>query len=72
MRFIKKRLVMDAYQWTPDLTYKTPNYYWDKNKRGWWIVIGGEKKRITPGDWIVTGITGEQAVVKQDDFDSLC
>jgi len=72
MRFIKKWLVMEAYQWTPDLTYKTPNYYWDKTKRGWWIVIGGGKKKITRGDWIVTGITGEQAVVKQGDFDSLC
>jgi len=71
MRFIRKGLVVEAYQWTPDLAYKTPNYYWDKTKRGWWIAIGGRKKKIARGDWIVTEITGGKKIVREADFDIL-
>ena len=69
MRFIKKGLVVEAYQWTPDLADKTPNYY--RDKKGWWIVIEERKRKISRGDWIVTGITGKKEIVKEADFDIL-
>ena len=71
MRFIRKGLVADAYQWFPYLAHKTPNYYWDETRRGWWIIIGGEKKKIDRGDWIVTEITGKKEIVRDADFDLL-
>ena len=65
MRLIKKKMVLEAYQWTPDLADKTPNYY--RDKKGWWIVIEERKRRISRGDWIVTGVTGEQYIAKKPD-----
>ncbi len=67
MKFMKKPLIVEAYQWTPDLANRIPNCYWDK--QNWWIIIDGEKKKLSSGDWIVTGITGKQYVAKQTYFD---
>jgi hypothetical protein len=69
MRFIKKGLVVEAYQWTPDLANKNPSFNWDT--KSFWILLDGEKKKIGRGDWIVTGLTGKKKIVKEADFDIL-
>jgi hypothetical protein len=66
MRLIKRKLILEAHQWTPDLADKIPNYY--RDNKGWWILIEEKRRRISRGDWIVTGISGRQYIVKRTDY----
>lgn len=44
MRSIRKGLVVKAYQRTPDMAYKAPDYYRGKRKRDRSIVIDREER----------------------------
>lgn len=63
--YIKKPLVIDAIQWFPDTVFHPAVEQVD----GKWAINNAEGLMyLEPGDWIVTGIKGEQYRCSDDVF----
>lgn len=77
-KFRKKPVVIEAYQWYPNMVLTTPpsrdlawqgQVYKDSDsKTGFSIDTLEGKHEVTPGDWIITGVKGEVYPCKPDIF----
>lgn len=73
MKFRKKPIVIEATQWFThgDHPNVVPLTSWRMNARpewGWIQTLEGGHE-VTPGDWIITGVHGEQYPCKPDIFE---
>jgi len=80
MKFRKKPVVIEAAQWfkngdhpavKPVYTHGPNDEHWGPTVptgEGWISTLEGEM-RVTPGDWIITGVKGEHYPCKPDIFD---
>ena len=73
MQFRKKPVVITAEQWFPGKTVEGVNEYTDVHgpvgERGRFYVDTLEGPlRVSPGDWIITGVKGEKYPCKPDIF----
>ena len=78
MKYRKRPVVVEAYQWWPSGHPSAPPDYkesdhpevtrWEENPAYGWVntLEGGHV--VTPGDWIITGIQGEHYPCKPDIF----
>ena len=75
-KFRKKPIVIEAEQWFPGIEIDGV-----EEKKSWWV-SGKEHESVgaietlegvhmvTPGDWIITGISGEKYPCKPDIFEA--
>ena len=75
MRFRKKPIVIEAEQ-VPRVEEDRIVQYWPELgcvfrrwRRGIWIETLEGWMRVTPGDWIITGVKGERYPCKPDIFE---
>jgi hypothetical protein len=80
MKYRKKPVVVEATQWHThgDHSEVKPVYTHDINDEHWkptlltesgWIGTLEGEMRVSPGDWIITGIKGEHYPCKPDIFE---
>ena len=80
MKFRKKPVVIEATQWfkngdhpevKPVYTHGPNDEHWHPTVptgEGWIKTLEGDM-RVTPGDWIITGVKGEHYPCKPDIFE---
>jgi hypothetical protein len=66
MKFRKKPVVIEATQWFMQGDHHAVLF--DKNE-GYYIPTLEGAHRVTPGDWIITGVKGEHYPCKPDIFE---
>ena len=64
-KYRKKPIEIEAIQWWPEDYH--PDVKYDKNAMPYLETLEGPFK-LTPGDWIITGIKGEKYPCKPDIF----
>ena len=76
-KFRKKPIVIDAQQWLgPETPHPQVREYTDieepLGQRGRYYIATLESQhfRVTPGDWIITGVKGEVYACKPDIFEA--
>ena len=81
MKFRKKPVVIEATQWfkmgdhpevKPVYTHGPSDEHWHPTVptgEGWIKTLEGDM-RVTPGDWIITGVKGEHYPCKPDIFEA--
>jgi hypothetical protein len=74
MKFIKKPLVIDATQWFklgdhPFVSLHNNNVFIEGIAQYGWIDTLEGGHIVTPGDWIITGVTGEHYPCKPEIFE---
>jgi hypothetical protein len=77
MRFRKKPVVIDAVQWFPgtrvdgvqEMAHDPGDGSTVSNGYGFIDTLEGAM-RVSPGDWVITGVQGERYPCKPDIFDA--
>ena len=69
MKFRKKPVVIEATQWFKDGDHEAVIRSMDFEGCGWIETLEGGHI-VSPGDWIITGIKGEQYPCKPDIFEA--
>ena len=72
-KFRKKPVVIDAYQFTPELNQPWPSGVMEDKNSPTGYSIGtlenvAQGHEVTPGDWIITGVKGEKYPCKDAIF----
>lgn len=67
MKFRKKPVVIEATQFIPGLQEDIAGIEWDIATMPFIRTLEGAM-RVSPMDWIITGVNGEKYLCKQDAF----